>query len=148
MVGIMRGGVIPAVWLAHRLGIRDVRTVGITPTTSDSIDAAKTTLPGVRNAASLGDLTGLDVLLVDDTAGSGAPLPHGGRDPRPPAPGKLGQLLLDVVAEGGQPVAELTGAQLGFAGPLRGRAAYSAAPRCLSLHPVQQTYSLTWCVDQ
>ncbi|WP_327153225.1 hypothetical protein OHU45_02020 [Streptomyces tubercidicus] len=87
----MRGGVIPAVWLAHRLGIRDVRTVVITRTTSDSIDAAKTTLPGVRNAASLGDLTGLDVLLVDDTAGSGAPLPHGGRDPRPrPRPAAQG----------------------------------------------------------
>ncbi|WP_078865878.1 hypothetical protein [Streptomyces sp. NRRL S-1448] len=88
----MRGGVIPAVSLAHRLGIRDVRTVGITRTASDSIDAAMTTLPGVRNAASLGVLTGLDVLLVDDTAGSGAPLAHTAdviraRDPRPAAQG-------------------------------------------------------------
>ncbi|MFE3882422.1 hypothetical protein ACFXPQ_05795 [Streptomyces lydicus] len=51
-----------------------MRAVGITRTTSDSIDAAKTTLPSVRNAASLGDSTGLDALLVDDTAEIGATL--------------------------------------------------------------------------
>ncbi|GAA3821513.1 phosphoribosyltransferase [Streptomyces chiangmaiensis] len=76
VVGIVRGGMIPAVWLAHRLGIRDVRTVEVTHTTSDGINAAKTTLPTARNAASLGDLMGLDVLLVDDIAGSGATLAY------------------------------------------------------------------------
>ncbi|MFE4333270.1 phosphoribosyltransferase [Streptomyces sp. NPDC056831] len=76
VVGIVRGGMIPAVWLAHRLGIRDVRTVEVTRTTSDGINAAKTALPTARNPASLGDLTGLDVLLVDDIAGSGATLAH------------------------------------------------------------------------
>jgi hypoxanthine phosphoribosyltransferase len=76
VVGIVRGGVIPAVWLAHRLGIRDVRTIEVTRTISDGINAAKTTLPTARNPASLGDLTGLDVLLVDDIAGSGATLAH------------------------------------------------------------------------
>ncbi|MEU8781362.1 phosphoribosyltransferase family protein [Streptomyces sp. NPDC048637] len=70
VVGTMRGGVLPAVWLAHRLGIRDVRTVEVTHTTDDGINAAKTRLPAARNPASLGDLTGLDVLLVDDIAGS------------------------------------------------------------------------------
>ncbi|MFE9679280.1 phosphoribosyltransferase [Streptomyces sp. NPDC006259] len=76
VVGIVRGGVIPAVWLSHRLGIRDVRTVEVTRTTGDGINAAKNLLPTVRNPASLGDLTGLDVLLVDDIAGSGATLAH------------------------------------------------------------------------
>ncbi|WP_031066019.1 phosphoribosyltransferase [Streptomyces sp. NRRL F-5527] len=76
VVGIVRGGVIPAVWLSHRLGIRDVRTVEVTRTTADGINAAKTLLPIVRNPASLGDLTDLDVLLVDDIAGSGATLAH------------------------------------------------------------------------
>ncbi|AXG80834.1 phosphoribosyltransferase [Streptomyces paludis] len=74
VVGIVRGGMIPAVWLAHRLAIRDVRTVEVTRTTSDGINAAKSTLPTARNPASLGDLTGLDVLLVDDIAGSGVTL--------------------------------------------------------------------------
>lgn len=76
VVGIVRGGMIPAVWLAHRLGIRDVRTIEVTRTTGDGINAAKTLLPTVRNPASLGDLTDLDVLLVDDIAGSGATLAH------------------------------------------------------------------------
>lgn len=74
VVGIVRGGMVPAVWLAHRLGIRDVRTVEVTRTTGDGIHADKTPLPTVRNPASLGDLTGLDVLLVDDIAGSGTTL--------------------------------------------------------------------------
>ncbi|MGV9269442.1 phosphoribosyltransferase [Kitasatospora sp. NPDC003701] len=76
VVGIVRGGMIPAVWLAHRLGVRDVRSIEVTRTTSDGINAAKTTLPTTRNPASLGDLSGLDVLLVDDIAGSGATLAH------------------------------------------------------------------------
>lgn len=76
VVGIVRGGMIPAAWLAHRLAIRDVRTVEVTRTTSDGINAAKNTVPSVRNPASLGDLTGLDVLLVDDIAGSGVTLAH------------------------------------------------------------------------
>ncbi|MFD0576173.1 phosphoribosyltransferase family protein [Dactylosporangium darangshiense] len=40
-------------------------------TASDEIDAAKTAAPAVFNPSSLGDLTGLDVLVVDDIAGSG-----------------------------------------------------------------------------
>ncbi|WP_330351768.1 phosphoribosyltransferase [Streptomyces sp. NBC_00582] len=79
VVGIVRGGMIPAAWLAHRLAIRDVRTVEVTRTASDGINAAKSTVPTVRNPASLGDLTGLDVLLVDDIAGSGVTLAHTAR---------------------------------------------------------------------
>ncbi|MGW4200932.1 phosphoribosyltransferase [Streptomyces sp. NPDC004726] len=74
VVGIMRGGVIPAVMIAHQLGIRDVRTIEVTHTASDSINAAKTSAPTYKNPASLGDLAGRDVLLVDDIAGSGATL--------------------------------------------------------------------------
>lgn len=76
VVGIVRGGMIPAVWLSHRLGVRDVRAIEVTRTTEDGINAAKTRLPTVRNPASLGDLTDVDVLLVDDIAGSGATVTH------------------------------------------------------------------------
>ncbi len=76
LVGIVRGGMIPTVWLAHRLGVRDVRCIEVTRTTSDGINAAKSTLPTTRNPGSLGDLTDLDVVLVDDIAGSGATLAH------------------------------------------------------------------------
>jgi hypoxanthine phosphoribosyltransferase len=76
VVGIMRGGMIPAVMIAHQLGIRDVRTIEVTHTASDGINAAKTSAPADKNPASLGDLAGRDVLLVDDIAGSGATLEH------------------------------------------------------------------------
>lgn len=74
VVGIMRGGMIPAVMIAHQLGIRDVRTVEVTHTVTDCVNAAKTSAPATKNPASLGDLAGRDVLLVDDIAGSGATL--------------------------------------------------------------------------
>ncbi|MEV5897559.1 phosphoribosyltransferase [Nonomuraea fuscirosea] len=71
LVAILRGGAIPAVCLSHRLPLRDVRTIEITHTTDDSTNAAKTPRPLVVNPASLGDLTGRDVLIVDDVAGTG-----------------------------------------------------------------------------
>jgi len=71
VVGILRGGLIPAVMLAHRLGVRDVRAVEVTHTTSDVPNAAKSARPMVANPASLGSVDDADVLLVDDVAGSG-----------------------------------------------------------------------------
>ncbi|SBT40771.1 phosphoribosyltransferase [Micromonospora narathiwatensis] len=71
LVGVLRGGVVPAVLLAHALGVRTVRAVEVLHTTSDGVDAMKSAAPQVANATSLGILTGADVLLVDDVAGSG-----------------------------------------------------------------------------
>lgn len=96
VVGIVRGGLIPAVWIAHRLGVHDVRTIGVTRTTSDNINAAKTPLPTVRNPASLGDLTDLDVLLVDDIAGSGTTLAHTAQMVRELGPARVRTAVLAV----------------------------------------------------
>ncbi|MFC6600457.1 phosphoribosyltransferase [Kitasatospora paranensis] len=74
VVGVVRGGLIPAVILAHRLGVRDVRVLEITHTVDDSTNAAKTDRPVTRNSASLGDVAGRDVLVVDDVAGTGETL--------------------------------------------------------------------------
>jgi len=71
IVAVLRGGAVPAVMLAHRLGVRDVRAVTVTHTADDSVNAAKTPAPEAVNPASLGDLTGRDVLVVDDVAGTG-----------------------------------------------------------------------------
>ncbi|ATM24614.1 purine phosphoribosyltransferase (plasmid) [Streptomyces alboflavus] len=71
LVAVLRGGGVPAVWLAHRLGLRDVRAVEVTHTADDSTNATKTPQPMVVNPASLGDLTSRDVLVVDDVAGTG-----------------------------------------------------------------------------
>lgn len=71
VVGVLRGGMIPAVLLAHRWGARDVRAVAITHTTADGVNASKTTSPELGNPASLGEVAGLDLLIVDDVAGSG-----------------------------------------------------------------------------
>ncbi len=71
VVGVLRGGMVPAVVLAHRLGTRSVRGVEITRTVSDAPHARKHP-PATGNSDGLGDLRGCDVLLVDDVAGSGA----------------------------------------------------------------------------
>jgi len=71
LVGVLRGGMIPAVQLAHLLGIRTVRAIQVTRTLTDEADAAKTLQPVTANPGSLGDLSGQDVLIIDDIAGSG-----------------------------------------------------------------------------
>jgi hypoxanthine phosphoribosyltransferase len=71
VVGVLRGGAVPATIFAHALAVRTVRTVEVLHTISDIPNAAKTEQPQVSNAASLGDLAGCDVLVVDDIAGSG-----------------------------------------------------------------------------
>lgn len=71
IVGVLRGGMIPAVILAHALGLRDVRGVEVTRTQADGPNAAKLAQPQVRNPGSLGVLTALDVVVVDDVAGTG-----------------------------------------------------------------------------
>jgi hypoxanthine phosphoribosyltransferase len=71
IVGIARGGLVPAVMLSHHLGVRDLRTVTFTHTKTDEVNATKTATPVVSHADSLGDLTGRDVLVVDDIAGTG-----------------------------------------------------------------------------
>lgn len=71
VVGVLRGGMVPAVLVAHALGLRDVRAVDVTHTAFEGVNATKTLRPTVRNPRSLGDLHGLDVLVVDDVAGKG-----------------------------------------------------------------------------
>ncbi|MDQ3273692.1 MAG: purine phosphoribosyltransferase [Actinomycetota bacterium] len=71
VVGILRGGMVPAVLLAHQLGVRDMRGIEVTRTLADGPNGAKTSRPVVTNPASLGTFTNDDVLLVDDVAGSG-----------------------------------------------------------------------------
>ncbi|MDQ7904696.1 phosphoribosyltransferase family protein [Phytohabitans sp. ZYX-F-186] len=71
VVGVLRGGMIPAVMVAHALAVRTVRGVEVVHTLGDGVDARKSARPQARNLQSLGDLAGLDVLIVDDIAGSG-----------------------------------------------------------------------------
>lgn len=71
VVGVVRGGMMPAVLIAHQLGVRTVRAFAATHTVDDSVNAAKSAELAVQDTDSLGDLSGLDVLVVDDVAGSG-----------------------------------------------------------------------------
>lgn len=72
IVGILRGGMIPAVALAHQLGVRNVRGIEVTRTLTDAPNGAKAQHPQIANPASVGALdAGADVLLVDDVIGSG-----------------------------------------------------------------------------
>jgi uncharacterized protein len=76
LVGVLRGGIIPAVLLAHAFGVRSVRAVEVVHTATDDVDASKIPFPVVSNGASLGDLAGRDVLVVDDIAGTGDTIVH------------------------------------------------------------------------
>ncbi|MEU8075882.1 phosphoribosyltransferase family protein [Catellatospora citrea] len=71
VVGVLRGGMVPAVLMCHALGSRELRAVDVTHTLSDKVAADKSDAPTVRNENALGELAGLDVLIVDDIAGSG-----------------------------------------------------------------------------
>lgn len=71
LVAVLRGGAIPAVWLSHRLQLRDVRAVEVTHTINEGPHAAKVPQPVAVNPESLGNLADRDVLLVDDVAGTG-----------------------------------------------------------------------------
>ena len=72
IVGIQRGGLVPAVQLSHLLGIRTVVVLDIARTVSDAPNSAKIT-PRVRCVEDL-SVFGQDVLLVDDVVGSGQTL--------------------------------------------------------------------------
>ncbi|MGH3916111.1 MAG: phosphoribosyltransferase [Pseudonocardiaceae bacterium] len=75
VIGILRGGMVPAVLLAHRLGVRDVRGIEVIRTLTDGPNGPKASHPQVTNPASLGTLPAeADVLIIDDVAGSGATL--------------------------------------------------------------------------
>jgi hypoxanthine phosphoribosyltransferase len=71
VIGVLRNGMIPAVMICHQLGIRDLRGLHVTHTLTDGVNAIKSSRPEEHNTASLGDLAGKDVLIVDDIAGSG-----------------------------------------------------------------------------
>ncbi len=62
---------IPAVLIAHALGSRSVRAIEVTHTTADGVKAPKTSQPQIRDRHTLGELTELDVLVVNDIAGTG-----------------------------------------------------------------------------
>jgi hypoxanthine phosphoribosyltransferase len=71
LVGVLRGGMIPAVQLAHLLGVRTVRALEVTHTQADCVNSPKTPRAAVANEGSLGYVFGQDVLIIDDIAGSG-----------------------------------------------------------------------------
>lgn len=73
IVGIQRGGCIPAVFLLHLLGLEDFCTLGIRTTISEDIRASRQT-PVIRDDFSLSLVKGKRVLLVDDVTNTGATL--------------------------------------------------------------------------
>ena len=78
IVGVIRGGMIPAVLLSTPS--RPAVTSGgisLACTQSEGVNAAKAPRPVLANPGSAGQVTGLDVLIADDVAGAA-------RQPRPP----------------------------------------------------------------
>lgn len=70
IVGIQRGGLVPAVLVSHLLGVRSLVVLDVASTVSDEIHAVKFE-PRVTQSPALSTLKGKDVLLVDDIVGTG-----------------------------------------------------------------------------
>jgi len=76
IVGIQRGGLVPAVLLSHTLSVRALVPLDIRRTLGDEADAQKTE-PVLGPPPDLAIVGGRDVIVVDDVMGSGATLRAG-----------------------------------------------------------------------
>lgn len=73
LIGLQRGGVIPAVMLSHQLALPDLLALPIRRTLSDAIYASKQA-PTVQMPEHFLQLQGKDLVIVDDIVGSGETL--------------------------------------------------------------------------
>ena len=71
IVGIQRGGCIPAVSFSHLLDVQDFCTIGVRTTISEAIQAPRQT-PIIKDDFSLHLVIRKRVLLVDDVTNTGA----------------------------------------------------------------------------
>lgn len=73
VVGIQRGGCVPAVFLAHLLEVPEFCAFGIRTTASNAVRASRET-PRVTGAAVLSAVSNKQVLIVDDVTNTGTTL--------------------------------------------------------------------------
>ncbi len=71
IIGIARGGLLPALVVAFALNIRDVHSISIVTTTDDAPGAPKTE-PRLRSSLRREDIEGRRCLLIDDVVDTGA----------------------------------------------------------------------------
>jgi hypoxanthine phosphoribosyltransferase len=91
LVALQRGGLVPAVMLAHRFEVRNLLSLDLRSTIDDSVNAKKTQ-PRLHHA-SLPPLDTEDVLLVDDIAGTGKTLRFAQRLVSDHSPARLRSLV-------------------------------------------------------
>ncbi len=72
IVGIARGGCVPAVHLSHLLGVRRFSSLPVQTTTSNEAHALRLPKPLIVDVHDLQNLAGMRILLVDDAASTGA----------------------------------------------------------------------------
>jgi hypoxanthine phosphoribosyltransferase len=72
VIGIERGGCIPAVWLSHLLDVGRFSSISVRTTVSDDIRAERLQLPALPGA--LRDYSADRVLIVDDVTNTGVTL--------------------------------------------------------------------------
>jgi hypoxanthine phosphoribosyltransferase len=74
IVGIARSGLVPAVMLSHRIGVRPFSVIDIARTTSDGINASKSA-PVWHGISNQDAVAGRRVLLIDDIVGHAMTMP-------------------------------------------------------------------------
>lgn len=74
IVGIARSGLVPAVMLSHKIGVRPLSVIDIARTNSDDINSSKSA-PVWHGISNRSAVAGRRVLLIDDIVGHGLTMP-------------------------------------------------------------------------
>ena len=77
IVGIARGGCVPAVHLSHLLDVRAFIALEIQTTSSNAAYAGRLERPIINASAAISQITSKKVLLVDDAVSTGKTLQYG-----------------------------------------------------------------------
>lgn len=73
IIGIQRGGLIPSIFISHKLNVREFIVVNVQRTSSDDINAIKKNPIMIENNQ-LSAIVNKNILLVDDIVGTGLTL--------------------------------------------------------------------------
>ncbi len=88
IISVQRGGCIPGVIISHILSVDEFYTIGIRTTSSESIRAIRYEHPILLVPDTLENITGKNVLIVDDVTNTGNTLKYAKREIMKYAPNK------------------------------------------------------------
>ena len=76
IISVQRGGCVPGVIVSHLLDVKECYTIGIRTTSSESIRALRYKHPILHVPDTLANITGKNVLIIDDVTNTGNTLKY------------------------------------------------------------------------